>query len=1110
MYTIILRTLCTIFVPFKMINHRKESDLMFGLTEESIRSNTFSSAVYKRGLEYYKSGMVHNLQYNKSTRSFTATVSGSEDYTTCVQIGFGGSWVDANCTCPAYDQWAGHSCKHIVALQLHLRDNIHAQKLFEGRASSKNNALKNQDSAQLLLDFFKNFSDTKKTSMKKLKLEYTLDISSKSDEINLWMKAGEKKLYVIRNIDSFLNSIASQKPLEFTKSFTYDPFEYELDEQDSRIIDFLMQIHSDRQIALGSGNLKNTSSSGKHMPISKRILKSLLEHMDSRTFNIESENSLYSNVCISHEEIPLEFNLNPSGTGLELCLENHKSLHPLADDCSYVLFDGNVHKISRSKAQALSMLLSALSGDDSGSIRISNSIVDEFVSTAVPGLGSIGNVNFHGSLGERMEKNDLLAEIYIDSAGGRLTANLKYKYGDFVIDPLRPASENLGNKIIIRDIESEKSIVNLIEKFSFKVAKDGYYIDNDKAAYEFLTCGVLQIQEHAHVYYSDSFKSAPLVSPQSISAELSLSSGQDYLSFEFSIEGLENEDIPLVLEALSEKRKFYKLKDGSFLPLEMDSMQQLYQIAKYANLNDRDMESGVMNIPSYRAFFMDDQLKGMGLKSYRKNKILSNMISRIKNSEYESLDPPASLEGVLRGYQKTGFEWLNTISGCGFGGILADDMGLGKTLQVLSLLLFEKENPRGAQLPSLIVAPTSLLYNWVSESEKFTPDLNVRIIDGSKDNRKSQLQDISGIDVLITSYSMVRNDIESYAGMDFKYCMLDEAQHIKNPASKTAKAVKRINAKTRFALTGTPVENSMLELWSIFDFIMPGFLYSISGFKEKFEKPAASGSNSPALEVLKKHISPFIIRRLKGDVLSELPEKIENKLSLELSKDQKKIYMAYLDKIKNEIGSEISENGFNRSQMKILAGLTRLRQICCDPSVFLENYSGGSGKLDVLDELLDELMESGHRILLFSQFTSMLGRIKDMLLQKGVDYFYLDGSTKSQDRLKMASAFNSGEKKIFLISLKAGGTGLNLTGADTVIHFDPWWNPAVENQASDRAYRMGQENVVHVIKLITRGTIEEKIYNLQQKKKEMIESIIKPGETMLSKMSESEIMELFE
>ena len=313
-----------------------------------------------------------------------------------------------------------------------------------------------------------------------------------------------------------------------------------------------------------------------------------------------------------------------------------------------------------------------------------------------------------------------------------------------------------------------------------------------------------------------------------------------------------------------------------------------------------------------------------------------------------------------------------------------------------------------------------------------------------------------------------------------------------------------------FALTGTPIENSITELWSIFDFVMPGYLLSHSKFVKKFEAPITKHDDKNALNDLSKHIRPFILRRLKRDVLHELPDKIESKLTCELTPEQKKIYLAYLQKSKKEIAMELESKGFEKSQIKILSILTWLRQICCHPSLFIEGFKGESGKMQLLEEILADAFDSGHRVLLFSQFTGMLEIIKQSLDKQKIEYFYLDGSTKAEERLRMVDSFNSGSKKLFLISLKAGGTGLNLTGADMVIHFDPWWNPAVEDQASDRAHRIGQKNVVQVMKLITQGTIEDKIFELQQKKKEMIDSVIKPGETFLSKMTESEIRELFE
>jgi SNF2 family DNA or RNA helicase len=408
----------------------------------------------------------------------------------------------------------------------------------------------------------------------------------------------------------------------------------------------------------------------------------------------------------------------------------------------------------------------------------------------------------------------------------------------------------------------------------------------------------------------------------------------------------------------------------------------------------------------------------------------------------------------------------------------------------------------------LVIVPTSLLYNWLEEINRFTPGVKAEIIAGIKKLRDERLE-ITDANIIITSYATFRNDADIYKRMKVYCCILDEAQHIKNNMSKTSKAVRQVKAVKRFALTGTPIENSLAELWSIFDFIMPGYLQNYTKFRKNFEKPIIKDKDLDKLRELKGRISPFIMRRMKNDVLKELPDKIEDKITVEMNLEQKKVYLAWLDKIKSELEDEYSTKGFNKSRIKILAGLTRLRQICCDPSLFIENYEGESSKLNLLDELVDELLEGGHRTVIFSQFTSMLAIIKKLLESKGIDYYSLDGSTKALDRSIMVNEFNEGNKDIFLISLKAGGTGLNLIGADTVIHYDPWWNPAVEDQATDRTHRIGQKSKVHVIKLITRGTIEEKVYKLQKIKKKIIEDVLSIEEGMITTMSENEIKNLF-
>jgi SNF2 family DNA or RNA helicase len=483
------------------------------------------------------------------------------------------------------------------------------------------------------------------------------------------------------------------------------------------------------------------------------------------------------------------------------------------------------------------------------------------------------------------------------------------------------------------------------------------------------------------------------------------------------------------------------------------------------------------------------------------------LIDSIASPDEHDFECPKALRHILRDYQLIGFQWLKTLAKFGFGGILADDMGLGKTLQTIAFIMSEYEL---GQRPTLIITPTSLVYNWSEEIHKFLPDLDVLIIDGQPQIRESLIETCMDYPIVITSYPLIRRDATHYESIQFNYCIIDEAQHIKNPKSLNAMSVKQIHANGYFALTGTPIENHLTELWSIFDFVMPKLLFNHQKFTNVYEVPITRDQNATALLQLKKTIRPFILRRLKSEVLTELPEKIETKLVATLSDDQKKLYLAHLEEAKSTLHNEIANNTFKQNQLKILSMITRLRQICCHPAMFIEDYKGDSGKLDLVMELIEDSIESGHKILLFSQYTSMLAIIRKKLEAINIKYAYLDGKVPSLQRKDVIHDFNHGDIPIFLISLKAGGTGLNLTTADIVIHYDPWWNPAVEDQATDRAYRIGQEKNVQVFKLIAKGTIEEKIFNLQQKKKALANSVIESGETFITSMTSDDIMDLLD
>lgn len=478
-----------------------------------------------------------------------------------------------------------------------------------------------------------------------------------------------------------------------------------------------------------------------------------------------------------------------------------------------------------------------------------------------------------------------------------------------------------------------------------------------------------------------------------------------------------------------------------------------------------------------------------------------------------NLNVPKSLNRTLRDYQKIGFKWLKTLDYYQFGGILADDMGLGKTLQVISIILSYIENNKKDKLPIMVVCPSSLSLNWKAEIEKFTNSIKSIVISGNVNTRKEQIKNIPNYDVVITSYDLLKRDIDLYEELNynFRYIIADEAQYMKNSNTQNAKSIKKINAITKYALTGTPIENSLSELWSIFDFLMQGYLFSYNKFREKFEIPIIRNEETETMDKLRTLIEPFILRRTKKQVLTELPDKTVTVLNNEMNEEQHKIYLTYLAQAKEELNEEIKLNGYENSHIQILSALTRLRQICCHPSLFLDNYKGESSKLNQCIEIIKDAIASKHKILLFSTYTSMFEIIEKELKKEEIQYFKLTGQTKVDKRIELVDEFNQNKDiKVFLISLKAGGTGLNLTGADMVIHYDPWWNLSAENQATDRAYRIGQKNNVQVYKLITKNSIEEKIFDLQEKKAKLIDNVLDTKTSFISKLSKEEVMKLFE
>ncbi|GKX30282.1 helicase [Vallitalea longa] len=1056
---------------------------------------------FMKGVKYYNKGHVQDINFY--TDFFDIKVKGSDLYKVLLEFDHNTGKINyMECDCKAFQKYYG-ACKHIVASLLTI---LYRQDEFNKNyiTNSYDNVIENFSKAII-------GQTTKKIKKIPVNIEITffpVNIYNNYYSSSYNLRIGEKRLYTLRNFLEFYKKYKSGGSLTFGKEFIFNTDHHYFNNADKEFIDILGDYFETEKFISRDTVYKNDYTGYKNnIALPETYINKTLSILENKNFNINYNDIIYRNCNIIDNDINMEFQVKKSNNVFTITVKNNGKFFRLTRDCKYVFYNNNIYKLSPEK-QELFHVIDKTFNNKTKSIELSFNYKHKFVSTILPVLKELGTVTMDKEISEKLYTGEFSCEIYLDKYYDTVKGTIDFIYGDYKIGIIPKNKPDLPKDIIlVQDIKREARILNLLRESScIKLDENDFFtIEDETSLYDFIYYYLPRLQQLATVYYSESFKNIHIKEDFNMQGGIRLSQDSNMLEISFNIDGIDEEELVSIIKSLKEKKRYYKLKNGGFLPLDNQETKNISNIINELNLSSKDFKNKVIEIPKYRAFYLDTLLKEKKVNVLRRHEGFNKLVNDIINPVDKEFSPPKELENILRDYQKYGFIWLKSLSYYGFGGILADDMGLGKTLQSIALIKStETKNP------SLVIAPTSLVYNWADEINKFAPDLKVLILTGNKKEREKLFVDIDENDVVITSYGLLKRDIEDYSNYLFEYCFIDEAQHIKNPNSLNAKSVKLIPSKVRFALTGTPIENSLIELWSIFDFILPGYLLSNRKFTSNYERPIIKNNDQEALKKLNNQINPFILRRLKTDVLTELPPKIETKISTDLTDNQKKIYLAYLQKTKKEIVEEITLNGFNKSKMKILAALTRLRQICCHPGTFIEDYKGDSGKLQLLLELVTDAVESGHRMLIFSSFTSMLAIIKNLLDANGITNYYLDGSTKSENRRDLVKDFNDGDTSAFLISLKAGGTGLNLTGADMVIHYDPWWNPAVEEQATDRAYRIGQDKSVQVFKLITAGTIEERIYQLQQKKKSMIDSIIKPGETMLTKLSEDEIKGLFD
>lgn len=600
-----------------------------------------------------------------------------------------------------------------------------------------------------------------------------------------------------------------------------------------------------------------------------------------------------------------------------------------------------------------------------------------------------------------------------------------------------------------------------------------------------------RLKKSGNVMGTKSFQNARIRRRPEFSVGLSFN--HDLLNIEVSSSDFSPEELSELLGSYTPQKRFYTLKTGKMLKFDDEdkTFEELFKTMNMIGATPEEFVKGRLDLPLYRAFYLESMLQERERMTVSSDERIKGFIESFENLTEERLALPSGLNARLRPYQEEGYRWLASLANGNFGGILADEMGLGKTLQTITLLLAAKDDTisQVSSGKALIVTPAALLYNWQNELENFAPTLKALVINGTKKQRHDLLADVNDYDIVLTTYDQLKRDFEDYRELEFEYEIIDEAQNIKNSTTQASKAVKAINARKHFALTGTPIENRLSELWSIFDYIMPGYLFSYREFREQFERPIVINEEKDLQKILVKMIAPFVLRRRKSQVLKELPEKIERPYYAEMSGKQAGLYQAMVNELKAELSQKSAEE-FNQSRIEILSKLTRIRQICCDPGLVYSDYNEGSAKTAACMELIESALSGGHRIIIFSQFVSMLSVLEGKLRQKKIEFYKIVGETPKEDRFKMVEEFNQNDVPVFLISLKAGGTGLNLVGADVVIHYDPWWNEAAQNQATDRAHRIGQTKNVLVYKLIVKDTIEEKILKMQERKARLADDIL--------------------
>lgn len=1071
-------------------------------TNAQIRDFAGSEEVYQKGEQLYRDNAVVSLDIDDFSSPEIIMINATiRDQKTYYEVNMSIDKDDITvrahlCSCPNHGKKT-LTCEHCCAVLFRLQEENEKQSARMEPSTTQDPyaiALMNDYEQQII------YSSLALNLKHSIHIEPVLEIRQRKI-MALTLKVGNAKRYIVRDIALFLDDIRHNVKKGYGKELEFLHNRHSFDAESQRLLDFIIAHEYDVLYFQNHPQLASCPQA-RNLCMTPDALDEFFALYEGSDVMHRMKEKMLINMRFQDGNPDLHLEVARLDNGIyELGI--HRNDYRIFEGRRhvYVLMDHILYRCDSGFTKSCTNVLKTFL-EKKKPLELNEAIMSTFYNNVIMNVKKY--LPLHGVDISEFAPLPLECKLYIDMPKHNvISARLMYCYGkeeyNAFSSTAMSTSRNFNDEIATRLIFSRyMTRIDAMEGIA--------YIEHSQdAMYEFLNKGIDELSNTCEIYATDKFKKLQI--KESVNISMGVRIENDLLQIQFDTYDFPVAELQQVLASYRLNKKYYRMKNGSFVNIEDSALQELSAILDGMHVSEKEISSGVIEVPKYRSLYIDNSLKESDMIKFDRDSSFKDIIRAIRNVKDSDFQVPPSLKSTLRNYQKVGFRWMKTMAAYGFSGILADDMGIGKTLQVITLLEDEKlHNPDAL---SIVVCPSSLILNWQSEIEKFSKSLTTILITGTVPERKLAIQKCRDYDIVITSYDYLKRDVALYENINFQYQIIDEAQYIKNHNTKNAVSVKAIQATHRFALTGTPIENSLAELWSIFDFLMPGYLYTYSYFKKQYELPIVKENDQTTLQELKRMVEPFILRRVKKDVLKELPEKVENTMLIELDEETRKLYMANVSLIREDLNKSFAQKGFENSKIMVLSMLTRLRQLCCDPRLLYENYREVGAKIIACMEFIETCRASGKKVLLFSQFTSLLALIEKELVKADIPYYLLKGSTPKIQRQQLVNNFNHDDTTVFLISLKAGGTGLNLTSAEVVIHFDPWWNVSAQNQATDRAYRIGQHNNVQVVKLIAKDTIEEKIMQLQSLKQDLSDSIIHQNEGIITSMSKEEIMDLF-